>query len=108
MAARTAEEMAAHIRELRKARGLRQQDLADALGLDKSQVTKIENNTRGLAVQELGALARLLEVGVDELLFDDAVEEVFLRAEPDADVGAARELADALIEDMLYVRALVG
>lgn len=108
MAARTTEEIAAYIRELRKDRGLRQQDLADALGLDKSQVTKIENNTRGLAVQELGALAGLLGVSVDDLLFTDAVEEVFLRAEPDADVAAARGLADSLIEDMLYVRALVG
>lgn len=108
MAERSAAEIAAYIREARKASGLTQTDVARDLGLDRSAVSRIEGGERGLGVAELAALARLLDVTVDEILFDDVGEEVLLRAEDDQHAADARAVTDALIEDYLYVDALIG
>jgi transcriptional regulator with XRE-family HTH domain len=108
MAERSTAEIAAYIRDTRRRTGLTQADVADGLGLDRSAVSRIESGERGLAVAELTAVARLLGVTVDEVLFEDATEEVLLRAEDDEHVAAARVLTDELIDDFLYVDALVG
>lgn len=55
------------IRELRKAKGYRQEDLAAALGVSRQTIIAIENNkydpTLGLAMK----LARYLQTTVEEL-----------------------------------------
>jgi len=108
MAERSAAEIAAYIRNARKAVDLTQADVAGALRLDKSAVSRIERGERGLAVGELAALARLLAVTVDDILFDEVPEEVLLRAEDDQHAAAATALTDELIQDYLYVDALIG
>lgn len=56
-----------NIRQLRKAAGLRQDDLAQALGVTRQTINAIENNkydpTLGLAMR----LARLLNTPVEEI-----------------------------------------
>lgn len=56
-----------NIRQLRKAAGLRQEDLAQALGVTRQTINAIENNkydpTLGLAMR----LARLLSTPVEEI-----------------------------------------
>ncbi len=56
-----------NIRQLRKAVGLRQEDLAQALGVTRQTINAIENNkydpTLGLAMR----LARLLNTPVEEI-----------------------------------------
>lgn len=56
-----------NIRQLRKAAGLRQEDLARALGVTRQTINAIENNkydpTLGLAMR----LARLLNTPVEEI-----------------------------------------
>ena len=56
-----------NIRQLRKAAGLRQEDLAQALGVTRQTINAIENNkynpTLGLAMR----LARLLNTPVEEI-----------------------------------------
>lgn len=108
MAERSAAEIAAYIRDIRKAAGLTQSDVAQALGLDRSAMSRIERAERGLGVGELAALARSLGVTVDDILFDEAAEEILLRADDNQHAAAATALTDALIEDYLYVDALVG
>lgn len=108
MAERSAAEIAAYIRDARKAVNLTQSQVADALRLDRSAVSRIERGERGLAVGELAALARLFGVFVDDILFDDVAEEVLLRADDDQHSAAATALTDRLIEDYLYVDALIG
>ena len=55
------------VKELRKARGLRQEDVAKLLGVTRQTINAIENDkydpTRALGMK----LARLLEVPVEEL-----------------------------------------
>ena len=57
-----------NIRQLRKAAGLRQEDLAQALGVTRQTINAIENNkydpTLGLAMR----LARLLNTPVEEII----------------------------------------
>jgi transcriptional regulator with XRE-family HTH domain len=56
------------IAELRQAQGMTGSALGEALGLTKSQVSKIENGTRKLDVGELAVVAEILGVTVPELL----------------------------------------
>lgn len=56
------------IRQLRIDRGLTLDDLGAAIGRAASQVSVIENGKRELKLSELGKLARVLGVTVDELL----------------------------------------
>ena len=60
-----------NVKQLRKAAGLRQEDLARKLGVSRQTIIAIENNkydpTLALAIQ----LARLLGLHVDELFFLD-------------------------------------
>jgi hypothetical protein len=59
-------------------------------------------------VGELAILARLLDVAVDDILFDEVSEEILLRADDDQHAAEATVLTDELIEDFLYVDALTG
>ena len=60
-----------NVKQLRKAAGLRQEDLARMLGVSRQTIIAIENNkydpTLALAIK----LAQLLDLHVDELFFLD-------------------------------------
>lgn len=60
--------LAAVIRNLRRAHDWTQADLARMLDAHQTYVSKIELGERRLDVIEAAALARVLEVSVDELL----------------------------------------
>ena len=62
-----------NLRRTRKMRGLSQQEISDKLGLMgvyvcRGSVSRIEDYTRSVTDIELYALAKVLGVGVDELL----------------------------------------
>lgn len=59
------------IRARRKARGLSQEALADAAGVDRSHMGKIERGERNVTTLRLVEIARALGVTVASL-FDDA------------------------------------
>lgn len=63
-----AAELGARVAKLREARGLTGSQLGVALGLTKSQVSKIESGSRRLDVSELAEMADVLEVSLGELL----------------------------------------
>ena len=56
------------IRELRKARDVTQQELADAIKMNQSVVNRIERGTRPIRDDELKELARFFNVSTDYLL----------------------------------------
>ena len=55
------------VKELRKARGLRQEDVAKLLGVTRQTINAIENDKYDPTLALGMTLARLLEVPVEEL-----------------------------------------
>ena len=55
------------VKELRKARGLRQEDVANLLGVTRQTINAIENDKYDPTLALGMTLARLLEVPVEEL-----------------------------------------
>lgn len=56
------------IAQLRRQKGLKQEDMAEALGVSPQAVSKWENDMNCPDISLLPALAKLLEISVDELL----------------------------------------
>jgi transcriptional regulator with XRE-family HTH domain len=59
------------IRETRAERGLSQEALADAAGLDRSYTSGVERGVRNLTLLKLAALAKALGVNPASLLADE-------------------------------------
>ena len=59
------------VRAARAARGVSQEALAHAAGLDRSYMSGIERGVRNLTVLKLQAVAKALKVPVRDLLPDD-------------------------------------
>lgn len=57
----------ARIRRLREAAGLRQQDLADAIGLTRTSITNIEKGIQPVSVENLRIIAEKFGVSLDFL-----------------------------------------
>ena len=56
------------IAQLRRQKGLKQEDMAEALSVSPQAVSKWENDMNCPDISLLPALAKLLEISVDELL----------------------------------------
>ena len=56
-----------HIKEYRKQRGLRQEDLADILGVSRQTIIAIENNKYNPTLELAMKLVRYLNTTVEEL-----------------------------------------
>ncbi len=56
---------------VRVARGLTQAELGDAIGLEKSAISKYEKGRRGISLCSIVAIADALGVDVQSLLFGD-------------------------------------
>lgn len=55
------------IKELRKAKGYRQEDLAEALGVTRQTIIAIENNKYNPTLELAMKMARYLNTAVEEL-----------------------------------------
>ncbi|MDR2986966.1 MAG: ImmA/IrrE family metallo-endopeptidase [Nocardiopsaceae bacterium] len=64
----TETELGARIAALREARGIKGAELGAALGLSRSQISKIEHGTRRLDVSEVAAIADALDISLAEVL----------------------------------------
>lgn len=67
------------LRSLRVARGWTLDDLARRSNIGASTISRIETGGRRLAIDNLADLARALETTVDELLAEEADEDVVIR-----------------------------
>ncbi|WP_138206390.1 helix-turn-helix domain-containing protein [Haloimpatiens lingqiaonensis] len=63
--------MVIKIKELRKKKNISQYKLAELMGLNQSQISKIENDKRNLKANELKKISEILEVPVTELFFSE-------------------------------------
>ncbi len=62
------ETLAARIKSSRKMRGLTQQQLADKLDIDQGFISRLERGEKGVTIDLLNRLAKLLEVPLSYLL----------------------------------------
>jgi Zn-dependent peptidase ImmA (M78 family)/transcriptional regulator with XRE-family HTH domain len=85
-------ELGTRIAALREARGITGEELGAAIGLSRSQISKIEHGTRRLDVSEVGAIADALEVSLAEVLGVERSGSLALAAR----VMAAPEADDTL------------
>lgn len=63
------------IKELRRARGLRQEDLAGLLGVSRQTIVAMENNKYDPTLELAMKVARLLERPVEDIFFLEAQHE---------------------------------
>jgi transcriptional regulator with XRE-family HTH domain len=104
MTYRTKAEIGKYVAELREERGLSQRQLAEHLGIDKSAVSRIEAGERGLAVDELAAVAERFGKTADEILRKDEVAFAF-RSEADDDaVSEAVALFNKVYDDFFALK----
>lgn len=105
MGFRSVEGVGRRIAELREEAGLSQRQLAEAIGLDPSALSRIENGARGLAVGELTSIAERLDVDVEAILRDET-EALMLRGEADEEsVQSAVALFDRVVGDFFALEA---
>ncbi len=102
----TQQEVGAKISELRQERDVPQRVLAEAVGLDPSGMSRIESGERGLAVDELVAVAAFFGVTLDTLLRRDADAAPLFRNEGgDAEGKSALDTFESVIEDFFVFEA---
>lgn len=67
--------MKVRIKETRRCAGVTQEALAAAIGVDQSQISRMERGISPVTVEHLAAIAAMLKVPVADLL-DDAPESM--------------------------------
>ncbi len=103
------EELAGFVAELRQRAELTQEELAEALGIRQSTISRIESGSRGLSLQELGSYADYFGISVEEILRKEEEGAVLMRAE-DSDSEEARaavKLFREVIDDYFGAEAMV-
>ena len=67
-----------NIKRLREDRGIKQSEIADLIGMHRSNYSKIENGQREISVVAVDKIAKFFNISIDELLHlgEDIPEEV--------------------------------
>jgi transcriptional regulator with XRE-family HTH domain len=104
MTYRTKAEIGGYVAELREERGLSQRQLAERLRIDKSAVSRVEAGERGLAVDELAAIAELFGKTADEILRTDEVAFAFRAEADDTSVSEAVDLFNKVYDDFFALK----
>lgn len=101
-------EVGRRIAELRSERGVSQRQLAAAMDVDPSALSRVESGERGLGVGELVAIAECLGVETDTLLRGEAEPAPLFRHDGDDDrARAAIGEAAGIIDDFFTFEAAV-
>lgn len=69
------EKLGQRIKELRKSRNLKQDDIADVLGLSRGQISNLENGRRNLSLKQLEKLCEFFKVDMEYFGIHPTVEE---------------------------------
>ncbi|POR30722.1 helix-turn-helix transcriptional regulator [Flavobacterium oreochromis] len=69
-------DLAENIKNIREQKKLKQIEVANHIGVDKSAYSKIEKGMRSLAVEELQKMAQLFEMTTDQIInFDGGIPQ---------------------------------
>ena len=63
-----------NIRRIRKEKDKKQQEIYDAIGVNQSTYSKIENNKYKMDIETLKNIANVLEVDITKLIGEDKIE----------------------------------
>ena len=103
-------EVGKRIRQLRKARSLKQDDLMPVLNLSRPAISNIETGRRNINLHQIKALADFFNVSIETLGIEteevettDLLERARLIFESDIDIDEKRELAEMVYS--LYLSA---
>lgn len=102
--------LVARIAELRASCGLKQRELAEAIGIDPSSMSRVEKGERAVSVGELVRLAAVFDVRVEDLLADaQPASSIWLRTSGDSPSGVTRslDLFREIIRDFFGAQATV-
>lgn len=106
----TDQKLGARIRSLREQRRITQAAFGEALHLDQSTVSRIEDGSRSLTARELASTSSALGVTIAELLGEEMPTPALLRV-GDCDDEAARSslrIFSECIDEYWGVEALAG
>ncbi|CAM3686784.1 helix-turn-helix domain-containing protein [Micrococcus flavus] len=98
MALTTAQALGSRLRAARERRGLSQQALADAVGLDRTMVNRIEGGQRKVTALELAAIADALQARMQSFFTDPAPSIVSHRSAQGLD--ATESAVDHLLTEL--------
>jgi transcriptional regulator with XRE-family HTH domain len=101
----TFREIGERIRETRTKRGLSQNDLAEAIGVTRPVVTKIENGAKATNSVEIRKIADYLGVSVEELTASIQDESLAMRFRKSSDSQA---FLDSVLEIEKLVKAMLA
>ena len=62
---------ASRLRQIRQAKGLSQEELADRAGLHRTYVGSVERGERNISIDNIECLAKALEIDIIELLKEE-------------------------------------
>ncbi|MFK7061315.1 helix-turn-helix domain-containing protein [Flavobacterium oreochromis] len=63
-----------NIRKIRKEKDKKQQEIYEAIGVNQSTYSKIENNKYKMDIETLKSIANVLEVDITKLIGEDKIE----------------------------------
>lgn len=105
------EELGQRLKELREQSGVTQAELAAALGLGQSAISRLEDGSRALTARELAAASAALGVSLNQLVApEDPVSPALLRAGDSNDEAVKESLRvfNDCIDEFRGIEALAG
>ncbi|MCF6386522.1 helix-turn-helix domain-containing protein [Mycobacterium sp. MBM] len=75
VAARVENDFGMRVRETRTIRGMTQRQLADAVGLDASAISRLEQGSRAIRLGEAALIADALKTDVKQLVYGDSSDD---------------------------------
>ena len=68
-------EIGNNIKELRKSKGVTQQQIADLINMHRSNYSKVENGQREISISALNKIAKYFNVSIDDIINNNEVPE---------------------------------
>lgn len=104
------------LKKLREEHGIKQEDLAKVLDLDRTALSLIENDKRSLKVEQLVKISKFMNISTDELLNLESPLEIILEREtttsveekPSMRISVPAKNLKKFKEVLLYVLSKVG
>jgi transcriptional regulator with XRE-family HTH domain len=89
-----------NIRKIRKEKDKKQQEIYDAIGVNQSTYSKIENNKYKMDIDTLKSIAKVLEVDITKLIGEDKIE-INHTNNDNSSGGSGVIVTNALSEDLI-------